>query len=337
MSNAGRGRKDEPAPLPPPPCNQEARRGAPLWGCVPHQFPLPDPNEDGRQVSVLGLEESLELSQGRSLQPRERQNCHTDGQKIADDEFFRTALCVPVVAGCEIMCWPFWEHALLIRVCLVVYKKPFSPRPHCHLPAPHLLEEGQPPPKAGSVTGGAGLLGDGKARRCRSTQVSAEGWELTDATGHEGSKLPTQHIHFQECTFQNHFLSRCVQRRVYKDISGNSSCTSESEQTHQQPRNHSHPGRLVNKQSSAEEHGLWVQITHIRSSCVTLDKYLHSSGPQSLHLYNEERVSGCLRQATISSALSWVLATPTAPFPPFAHPVGLIGESPMQTYSQILT
>lgn len=73
--------------------------------------------------------------------PENHQNCRTDEQKIADDKFFRTTLRVPVVADCEIMCWPFWEHALLIWVCLVVYKKPIPPSPDYHLPIPHLLQQ----------------------------------------------------------------------------------------------------------------------------------------------------------------------------------------------------
>lgn len=77
--------------------------------------------------------------------PKNCWNCRMDEQKIADDKFFRTTLYVPVVADCEIMCWPFWEHALLIRVCLVVYKKLIIPSPHCHRPIPHLLKKGQPP------------------------------------------------------------------------------------------------------------------------------------------------------------------------------------------------
>lgn len=87
--------------------------------------------------------------------PENCQNCRLDEQKIADDKFFRTTLRVPVVADCEIMCWPFGEHALLIWVCLVVYKKPTLPPPPPHHLAiiPHLLKAAQPPLNAAGGTG----------------------------------------------------------------------------------------------------------------------------------------------------------------------------------------
>lgn len=84
----------------------------------------------------LGLERSLRLALLRGLQPE----ALTDKQKIAADEFFRTTLCLPVVANCEIMGQAFWEHALLIWVCLV-YKKPVS-TPTTYAP-PTILTEAQ--------------------------------------------------------------------------------------------------------------------------------------------------------------------------------------------------
>lgn len=72
----------------------------------------------------------------RGLQPEALWSRLTDKQKIAVDEFFRTTLGLPVVANCELMCWAFGEHALLIWVCLV-YKKPISPPTTCfplHIP-----------------------------------------------------------------------------------------------------------------------------------------------------------------------------------------------------------
>lgn len=73
----------------------------------------------------LGLEGSPRLALLQGLQPEALWSCLTDKQKIAADEFFRTTLGLPEVANCEIMCLAFWEHALLIWVCLV-YKKPIS-------------------------------------------------------------------------------------------------------------------------------------------------------------------------------------------------------------------
>lgn len=127
-----------------------------------------------------------------------------DEQKIADDKFFRTTLYVPVVADCEIMCWPFWEHALLIRVCLVVYKKLIIPSPHCHHPIPHLMKPGQPPSKASSADGGAGSFMEGKT--CRQPAMQVSGWERADATEHKRSKPITHHTHFLEFIFQKHLL-----------------------------------------------------------------------------------------------------------------------------------
>lgn len=74
----------------------------------------------------------LTLALLRGLQPEAPWRRLTDKQKIAADEFFRTTLDLPVVANCELMCWAFGEHALLIWVCLV-YKKPISPQ----LPTSH--------------------------------------------------------------------------------------------------------------------------------------------------------------------------------------------------------
>lgn len=88
----------------------------------------------------LGLEGSPSLALPRGLQPEALRSCLTDKHKIAADEFFRTTLGLPVVANCELMCWAFWAHALLIWVCLV-YKKPISPPTTYFLPT--LLKEPQ--------------------------------------------------------------------------------------------------------------------------------------------------------------------------------------------------
>lgn len=77
----------------------------------------------------------LRLALLTGLQPEVLWSRLTDKQKIAADEFFRTTLGLPVVANCELMCWAFGEHALLIWVCLV-YKKPISP-PTTYFP-PHI-------------------------------------------------------------------------------------------------------------------------------------------------------------------------------------------------------
>lgn len=84
--------------------------------------------------------------------PENCQNCRTEEQKIADDKFFRTTLCLPVVADCEIMDWAFWEYALLIWVCLVVYTKPSSPPTAPSRPSSP--EEAQLASKARSAEGG---------------------------------------------------------------------------------------------------------------------------------------------------------------------------------------
>lgn len=88
----------------------------------------------------LGLEGSPSLALPRGLQPEALRSCLTDKHKIAADEFFRTTLGLPVVVNCELMCWAFWAHALLIWVCLV-YKKPISPPTTYFLPT--LLKEPQ--------------------------------------------------------------------------------------------------------------------------------------------------------------------------------------------------
>lgn len=66
---------------------------------------------------------------------------------------------MPVVADCEIMCWPFGEHALLIWGWLVVEKKA-TPCPHYHLALAPLLKEAQTPVDA---AGGASSSVEEKA------------------------------------------------------------------------------------------------------------------------------------------------------------------------------
>lgn len=134
---------------------------------------------------------------------------------------------MPVVADCEIMCWPFLEHALLIWVCLVVYKKPtILPHPHYHLPIPH-LQKAAPPPFKSRFCCGRGRLERGRqglqaliyARWCRG--VGADRRPRT-------RRFQMHRIHFLE------FLSSTCSRMLgctYKDVPGHGICGDKSQLT----------------------------------------------------------------------------------------------------------
>jgi len=132
------GKRKEKNQYPAPPLQSIQRQEEPLFCAVSHTRSLiqtlirmdgSSPPRDWKKAwNYLSREGSS---------PENCQNCRLDEQKRADDKFFRTTLRVPVVADCEIMCWPFGEHALLIWVCLVVYKKhTLPPPPPCHHPSP---------------------------------------------------------------------------------------------------------------------------------------------------------------------------------------------------------
>lgn len=133
---------------------------------------------------------------------------------------------MPVVADCEIMCWPFLEHALLIWVCLMVYKKPTvppPPPPHYHLPIPHLPKACTAPSKASSAGEGSAGARKGRFAGFGSMQGGVTAWELTDDPEGEGSQCT-------KSTFWNlSHSSTCPRmlRCTCKDIPGNRICDSE--------------------------------------------------------------------------------------------------------------
>lgn len=124
---------------------------------------------------------------------------------------------MPVVADCEIMCWPFWEYALLIWVCLVVYKKLTPPPPA----PPHPLPHSHPSPPEKRAASFKSLfcrrMGWLVSGRLVSYASQCCGWGGVGGgrSEHEGSKPTTYHIYFLEFIFQKHLLG-CPNRHVQR-------------------------------------------------------------------------------------------------------------------------